>query len=70
MSQFDKLCEVLETMDPDTFNQLINEKSANIIQALSTIMEDGFDVITVYVDFLLCAAAADGRLAEEEYILL
>mgnify|MGYP003305273500 CR=1 FL=1 len=30
---FDKLCEVLETMDPDTFNQLINEKSANIIQA-------------------------------------
>ena len=70
MSQFDKLCEVLETMDPDTFNQLINEKSANIIQALGTIMEDGFDVITVYVDFLLCAAAADGRLAEEEYILL
>ena len=23
MSQFDKLCEVLETMDPDTFNQLM-----------------------------------------------
>lgn len=70
MSQFDKLCEVLETMDPESFNRLINEKSANIIEGLSMVVENDLDIITIYMDFLLCAAAADGRLAEEEYILL
>lgn len=70
MSDFDRLCEVLETMDPEMFNQIINEKSVSIVEGMAGILEDDFDIITTYVDFLLCAAAADGKLAEEEYILL
>lgn len=70
MSHFDRLCEVLETMDPERFNLLINEKSSDIIKGMEEMVKDDFDIITIYIDFLLCAAAADGRLAKEEYILL
>ncbi len=70
MSHFDALCEVLENMDPDTFSQIINEKSAQILADLSMITEDGMGAVAIYMDFLLCAVSADGKLTEEEFYLV
>ncbi len=70
MDHFDVLCKVLEKMDPETYDQIIMEKSSRIIEALTTITEDDVDGISIYLDFILCAISADGVLAEEEYLLV
>lgn len=70
MDHFDVLCKVLERMDPATYNDIITEKSLDIVAALTAITEDGMDGMSIYMDFILCAISADGRLAEEEYMLI
>lgn len=70
MDHFDVLCKVLEKLDPETYDQIIVEKSVDIIGALTEITEDGMDGLSIYLDFILCAIAADGVLAEEEYLLI
>ena len=70
MSNFDALCKVLEDMDNDTFNDIVNQKSADVIKALIGITEDSLSGVSVFADFILCAVAADGELTEKEYLFL
>ena len=70
MSNFDALCQVLEDMDNDTFNDIVNQKSADVIKTLIGITEDSLSGISVFADFILCAVAADGELTEKEYLFL
>ena len=70
MSCFNMLCEVLERLDDDTYNVLMEEKSSRIIPALMDITSDGLTGVQVYVDFVICAVAADGKLTEAEYQLI
>lgn len=70
MNEFRKLCEAFEQMDPETFGEIISVKSKSIIGALSALTHSGVDGVTAYLNFILCAIAADGKLAQEEYELL
>ncbi len=70
MSCFNILCEVLERLDDETYNALMEEKSSRIIPALSEITADGLSGVQIYVDFVICAVAADGKLTEAEYQLI
>ena len=70
MFEFNKLCKAFEEMDPRTFTAIIAEKSAMIIAALTAITKDGMDGMKIYTNFILCSIAADGKLAEEEYVIL
>ena len=70
MSNFDTLCQVLEEMDPVTFNQIIIEKSVRILADLSAMTGSTEDAVSLYMDFLLCAVSADGELAEEEFFIV
>ncbi len=70
MSNFDKLCDKLISMPFDDKVALINDYSRQIIPALDLISEEGENAVTIYTDFLLCAIAADGKLAKEEYELM
>ena len=70
MSNFDALCQVLEDMDNDTFNDIVNQKSADVIKALIGITEDSLSGVSVFANFILCAVAADGELTEKEYLFL
>ena len=70
MSEFNMLCKAFEEMDPQTFGQIIAEKSVGIIAALTAITKDGMDGMKIYMHFILCSIAADGKLAEEEYRIL
>lgn len=45
----------------------MEEKSSRIIPALSEISADGLSGVQIYVDFVICAVAADGKLTEAEY---
>lgn len=70
MSGFDTLCKVLEDMDTESYNDAINRTSARVITGLMDITEDGESAIGIYIDFIMCAVAADGRLTREEYLML
>ena len=70
MSCFNILCEVLERLDDDTYNALMEEKSSRIIPALADITADGLSGVQIYMDFVICAVAADGKLTEAEYLLI
>ena len=70
MSEFGKLCKAVEQMDPQTYSAVISEKSKNIIGALAAITESGTDALTIYLNFILCSIAADGKLDEHEYLLI
>ena len=70
MFEFRKLCKAAEQLDPQTYGEIIAEKSVAIIAALTAITKDGLTGLQVYMNFILCSIAADGNLAEEEYIVL
>ena len=70
MFEFNKLCKAFEEMDPNTFGDIIAEKSVAIIAALTAITRNGMDGMKIYLNFILCSIAADGKLAEEEYMIL
>lgn len=70
MNDFDALCEILERLDPETYNQIYEQKSVGIVKALSGIMEDGRDGVAIFMDFILAAVAADGKLAEDEFLAI
>ena len=70
MFEFNKICRAFEQMDPQTYKEIIAEKSVNIIAALTAITKDGMDGMKIYMNFILCSIAADGVLAQEEYMIL
>ena len=70
MFEFNKLCKAVEQMDPVTYGAVITEKSVNIIAALTAITQSGKDGLTIYLHFILCSIAADGKLDEHEFALL
>lgn len=70
MSDFNKLCKLFEQMDPYAYSDIMVEKSVGIIKGLADITDDGVAGVSIYADFILCAVAADGKLKEDEFLLL
>lgn len=70
MSNFDALCAVLETMDNDQYNEIVNQKSADVIKALIDLTEDDLSGVSIFADFVMCAVAADGNLSQDEFLFL
>ena len=70
MFEFDKLCKEIEGMDPQIFGEIFAEKSVTVLAALVAITKDGIDGVQIFLHFILCSVAADGKLDENEYLLL
>ncbi len=70
VSNFDTLYEVLEKMDPDTYNEIIADGTGHIVNTLSEIMVDNLDSVAMYYDFILCSVSVNGVLTEEEFVLV
>ena len=70
MFEFDKLCREVEKMDPLTYSIAIAERSARVIRALSEITESELSGLTIYSGLILGAVVSDGKLAEEEFLLI
>ena len=70
MSSFNDLCKIMESLDPATYAQVTVAKSADVLVGLRGLTCDGLDAVAIYTDFVLCAVAADGKLSEEEFLLV
>lgn len=70
MSDFNKLCKEFEQIDATTYGALLAEKSLKVLPALMAITEDGLSGAEIFATFIMGAIAADGKLSEEEYLLV
>ncbi len=69
MKNFDELCKTFEAMDAQTYTALLVEKSATVLPALALVTGGIAEGAATFATFILGAIAADGKLAEEEYVL-
>ena len=70
MKDFDELCRDFEKIDSDTYAFVLGEKAMKLIPALMAFSEDGRSGLDIFSSFIYASIAADGRLGEEEYILV
>lgn len=70
MSKFDEYCDRLNALPKERKLEMIDELTSKILPALADLTEDGKDAVSIYVDFILAAVAADGKLAQDEYEII
>lgn len=70
MLEFKKLCDSYEKLSMVEKGLLLTEKSAKIISKLHCLSIPGIDPISSLAGFIIGSVAADGRISEQEYILI
>ncbi|MCQ2078809.1 MAG: pyridoxamine 5'-phosphate oxidase family protein [archaeon] len=70
MTNFDKFCDKMAAMPLEAKTEAINSLTKDVLIGLAGITEDGASAVSIYTDFIMCAVAADGKLAEEEFLLI
>lgn len=70
MREFNQLCNEVEKMEVLTYGAVLADKATDIIPALSVIMEDEIDGLTIFATFILGSIVADGKIDESEYLLM
>lgn len=70
MRKFNEICKSVENMDVLTYSAVLAKKSLEILPALNEITEDEIDAVTIFATFIIGSIVADGKIKEEEYLLL
>lgn len=70
MLEFKKLCDSFEKANAVEKGVLLAEMSAKISYRLRMLDIDGTDPITVLAGFIIGSVVVDGRLNEQEYLLI
>ncbi|MGM9876934.1 MAG: TerB family tellurite resistance protein [Bacilli bacterium] len=70
MKRFFEICKNVEKMDVLTYSAVLAEKSLKILPELNAITEDAITATTIFATFIIGSIVADGKIKEEEYILL
>ncbi|MCR5732138.1 MAG: hypothetical protein K6G51_04295 [Sphaerochaetaceae bacterium] len=70
MFEFDKLCKEIEKIPFDEYAAILTVKTAQVLPALESITINGISGIEIFGSFILASIVADGKLSEEEYLLL
>lgn len=70
MTSFNQLCTTVENLDAVEYTALLAAKSLKIIPALNALSSDGIGGTEMLADFVLCSIVVDGKLSEEEYLLM
>lgn len=70
MRKFNEICDEVEKMDILSYSAVLADKSLTIIPALNDITEDEVDTLTIFATFIIGSIVADGKINEEEYMLI
>ena len=70
MFEFEKICRTVEKMDPATYAVLLAEKSKDVIAGISNYTDSGVSAVSIYLGLVLGAVVSDGKLSEEEFIII
>lgn len=70
MNDFNRLCKICEELDPVEYGAIIAGKALKIIPALNEITDDPDRTNAMLAAFMLASICADGKLDENEYVLM
>ncbi|MBE6523641.1 MAG: TerB family tellurite resistance protein [Thermoplasmata archaeon] len=70
MSDFDRLCKEVESLNPVQYTDVLRAKSAKVMIALSAITKDGLSGAEIFIGFVLGAVMADRKFDESEFSLI
>ncbi len=70
MKSFDRICNEVEKIPYEEYALILHEKSARVIPALSVLTGSVRDGLSIFGSFIIASVASDGKLSEEEYLLL
>lgn len=70
MKNFNELCKIAEGLNPVEYAALVTEKSVKILPALNAITGDVGETAGLFASFLMASIYADGKLDENEYVLM
>lgn len=70
MFEFKKVCDSFEKLSAVERGLLIAEKSATVLAKLRGLSIVGIDPVGVLAGFMIGSVAADGKINEEEYLLI
>ena len=70
MNDFNKICKIVEELNPLEYTAVATAKALKIIPALKEISDDDFDGVEMFATFLIASVYADGKLDEAEYLLM
>lgn len=70
MFEFNRLCTAFEELTPVEKGLILTERSVSILARLSALDIPGIDPVDALAGFLIGSVAADGRINEQEYLLI
>lgn len=70
MFEFKKLCDAYEELTPIERGLILTERSAVILARLRGTPYPGLDPVMVLAGFIVGSVTADGRLSEQEYLMI
>ncbi len=70
MKEFDLLCKEVEDLSDEEYSSFLREKSLKLMANLKLITDNGIEGDVAFCSFMISSVVADGKLSEEEYILM
>lgn len=70
MFEFKKLCDSYEKLSAVEKGLLLAEKSASVIAKLSLLDIPGIDPVSALAGFIIGSVVSDGKINEQEYLLI
>ena len=70
MFEFKKICNEFENMSIIEREVILTEKSVKILAKLSALNNEKVDPLVAYTSFIMGSIMADGKVNEQEYILM
>lgn len=70
MNDFNKICKLVESLDPMEYAAVVTAKTAKIIPALKEFSDGTLDSVEIFAGFLIASVYADGKLDEAEYLMM
>ena len=70
MREFDKICKEIDNLSVAEYTTILAAKSMKLLAELKLLTADGIEGDMAFITFIIGSVVADGKLSEEEYLLI
>ena len=70
MREFDKICKEIDNLSVEEYTTVLAAKSIRLLAELKLLTAGGIEGDMAFITFIIGSVVADGKLSEEEYLLI
>ena len=70
MREFDKICKEIDNLSASEYTTILAAKSVRLLTELKLLTAGGIEGDLAFITFIIGSVVADGKLSEEEYLLI